>query len=126
LPLPSFVRLMQRADLILTDSGGVQEEAVALGRPVLVIRDVTERAEAVGAGAARLVGRDGDRILGEMLALLADPDRGSRFARRDLLYGDGRASARIVDALLGRPVREFSERRPGSPPPDVDPRLRMS
>ena len=109
LGLPPFIRLMQRADLILTDSGGVQEEAAALGKPVLVARDLTERPEAVDAGAARLVGRDRAHILSQMIGLLDDPDRGRRFTRRPTLYGDGRASLRIVDALLGRPVEEFAE-----------------
>jgi len=103
----SFLRLMQRADLIVTDSGGVQEEAVALAKPVLVTREVTERAEAVGAGAARIVGAGGERLLRHMSDLLDDPDLASRFARRSGTYGDGRASRRIVDALLGRPVEEF-------------------
>lgn len=100
LGLPAFVRLMQRADFILTDSGGVQEEAAALGKPILVLRDATERIEGVGAGAARLVGTGADAIVAA--ALDPHPFRG----RRDL-YGDGRAAGRIVDALLGRPVAEF-------------------
>jgi len=116
LGLPPFIRLMQRADLILTDSGGVQEEAAALGKPVLVARDLTERPEAVNFGAARLVGRNRERILSQMIALLGDPDLASRFARRPTLYGDGRASLRIVDALLGRPVEEFVEDPAAAPP----------
>jgi UDP-N-acetylglucosamine 2-epimerase (non-hydrolysing) len=104
LDLPSFVALMQRADLILTDSGGVQEEAVTLGRPLLVLREATERPEGVEAGAAMRVGTDPERILHAAETLLAGPAAG----RRSQLYGDGRASERILDALLGRPVDEFA------------------
>lgn len=105
LDLPAFVSLMQRADLILTDSGGVQEEAAALGKPILVMRDVTERPEGIGIGAAVLVGTDPDRIVRAAEARLdgrAEPTRPSR------VYGDGRAGERIADALLGRPVEEFA------------------
>jgi len=104
LDLPSFVALMQRAHLILTDSGGVQEEAVALGKPVLVLRDVTERPEGVAAGAALRVGTDPERIVHAAETLLAAPPR----SQRSHLYGDGRASERIADGLLGRPVDEFA------------------
>lgn len=101
--LPVFVRAMQRADLILSDSGGVQEEAVALGKPLLVLRDETERPEGIAAGAARLVGTDRGRIFAAATHLLDHPPE-----RRSLdIYGDGRASARIVDGLLDRPVEEF-------------------
>ena len=106
LDLASFVRLMQRSDLVLTDSGGVQEEAVALGRPVLVMRDVTERSEAVAAGAARLLGTRKDRIVRQIEQILNG--RRARFAPAPALYGDGQAAARIVDGLLGRPVEEFA------------------
>jgi UDP-N-acetylglucosamine 2-epimerase (non-hydrolysing) len=99
-----LVRLMQRADLILTDSGGIQEEAPSLGKPVLVMRDVTERREAVDAGQARLVGADCARIVAEAAAVL---DREAPFAGGANPYGDGRAAARIVAALLGRPFEEF-------------------
>ena len=104
LDLPAFVGLMQRAQLILTDSGGVQEEAVALGKPVLVMRDVTERPEGVAAGAAILVGTDAGRILEAAEAQLEAPES----HRQSQIYGDGRASERIVAALLGRPVDEFA------------------
>lgn len=104
LDLPCFVALMQRAHVILTDSGGVQEEAVTLGKPVLVLREATERPEGVEAGAALRVGTDPERILHAAEMLLAAPAT----AQRSQLYGDGRASARIVDALLGRPVEEFA------------------
>ena len=103
-----FVWFMQRAHLILTDSGGVQEEAPYLGKPVLVMRDVTERPEAVRAGTVALVGTDTRRIVTEVHRLLDDPELHSAFSRRINPYGDGKASARIVDALCGRAVSEFS------------------
>ncbi len=94
-----FVSLMQRAEFILTDSGGVQEEAPSLGKPVLVMRETTERPEAVVAGTARLVGTGRDAILREARRLL--DDRGAREAmtRAHNPYGDGRAAGRIVAAL---------------------------
>ena len=100
-----LVRLMQRADLILTDSGGIQEEAPSLGTPLLVMRDVTERPEAVAAGLARLVGTDTQRIVAEANAVL---DGAAAFPAGPNPYGDGKASARIVAALLGREVPEFT------------------
>lgn len=103
LDLPAFVHAMQRADLILSDSGGVQEEAATLDKPLLVLRDVTERPEGVAAGRARLVGTDRSRIVAAAHALLDDPPAHTPAA----LYGDGRAAARIVDALLDRPVSPF-------------------
>lgn len=102
-----FVWFMQRAHLILTDSGGVQEEAPYLGKPVLVMRDVTERPEAVRAGTVALVGTDRQRIVTEVNRLLDDPTLHAAFSRRINPYGDGKASARIVDALCGRAVSEF-------------------
>ncbi len=105
LPLPCFVRLMQRARLILTDSGGVQEEAVALGRDVLVLREVTERPEGIEAGAALRVGTDPARILHAANVRL---DAAAPPGTRSNVYGDGRAAVRIVDALMGREVEEFA------------------
>jgi UDP-N-acetylglucosamine 2-epimerase (non-hydrolysing) len=102
-----FVWFMQRAHLILTDSGGVQEEAPYLGKPVLVMREVTERPEAVQAGTVALVGTDTQRIIAEVNRLLDDPALHASFSRRINPYGDGHASQRIVDALCGRPVAEF-------------------
>jgi UDP-N-acetylglucosamine 2-epimerase (non-hydrolysing) len=102
-----FVHLMRRADVVLTDSGGVQEEAPSLGRPVLVMREVTERPEALEAGTVRLVGTDPERIVAEVGRLLDDEAWRLRFTRAVNPYGDGRASQRIVDGLLGRPVAEF-------------------
>lgn len=102
-----FVWFMQRSHLILTDSGGVQEEAPYLGKPVLVMREVTERPEAVRAGTVALVGTDPQRIVAEVARLLDNPDLHASFSRRINPYGDGRASQRIVDALCGRAVSEF-------------------
>ena len=97
-----FVAAMQRSHLILTDSGGVQEEAPSLGKPVLVLRDVTERPEAVAAGAAKIVGTAKGDIVGHVAELLDDPAAYDRMARSVNPYGDGRASARIVRELLKR------------------------
>lgn len=96
----TLVHLLKRADLVLTDSGGLQEEAPSLGKPVLVLRDVTERPEAVEAGAARLVGTDSARIVAEVDHLLGDPAAYAAMARVISPYGDGRAAERIVAALL--------------------------
>ncbi|MBN6150051.1 UDP-N-acetylglucosamine 2-epimerase (non-hydrolyzing) [Xanthomonas sp. AmX2] len=103
----NFVRLMQRAHVVLTDSGGVQEEAPALGRPVLVMRDVTERPEAVQAGVVTLVGTDPARIVAAVDAACDRPVRPAHFLPDASPYGDGRASARIVAALCGLPFDEF-------------------
>ena len=102
-----FVRLMQRAHIILTDSGGVQEEAPSLGKPVLVMRDVTERPEALQAGTARLVGTDAARITQEVDQLLEDQDAYRAVSRRANPYGDGHAADRIVGMLTGRKISEF-------------------
>jgi UDP-N-acetylglucosamine 2-epimerase (non-hydrolysing) len=96
LDYPCFVRAMQACTLVLTDSGGVQEEAPALGKPVLVLRDTTERPEGVAAGTARLVGTDPDRIVTEVAHLLDDPAAYAAMARAHSPYGDGRAAARIA------------------------------
>jgi UDP-N-acetylglucosamine 2-epimerase (non-hydrolysing) len=95
-----FVHLMQRADIILTDSGGVQEEAPSLGKPVLVMRETTERPEAVDAGTVKLVGTDSGLIVSEVTELLDDPTAYDRMARAHNPYGDGLAAARIRDAVL--------------------------
>ncbi len=99
LAYPPFVRLMDRASFILTDSGGVQEEAPALGKPVLVMREVTERPEGVEAGTARLVGTDPERIVAEAERLLTDRDAYRAMSRAHNPFGDGRAAERIVRAL---------------------------
>ena len=103
-----FVWLMQQSELILTDSGGVQEEAPYLGKPVLVMRDVTERPEAVDAGTVALVGADRDRIRAGVSRLLDDSQAAAGFRRRSNPYGDGLASGRIVSALCGRPFETFA------------------
>lgn len=95
-----FVSLMTRAHLVLTDSGGLQEEAPSLARPVLVMRDVTERPEGIAAGVARLVGTSEEGILAGALALLDDPAAYAAMATGNNPYGDGRASERIADLLL--------------------------
>jgi UDP-N-acetylglucosamine 2-epimerase (non-hydrolysing) len=94
-----FVYLMQRAHIILTDSGGVQEEAPSLGKPVLVMRDATERPEAVDAGTVRLVGTDDVLMVAELTRLLDDPEEYARMAEAHNPYGDGRACERIVEAI---------------------------
>lgn len=99
LPYDAFVWALGRCHAVLTDSGGLQEEAPALGRPVLVLRDATERPEAVDVGAARLVGTSRDAIVHAALALLADPQEHARMANAGSPYGDGAAAARIVDVL---------------------------
>jgi UDP-N-acetylglucosamine 2-epimerase (non-hydrolysing) len=96
----TLVHLMRRATLILTDSGGIQEEAPVLGRPVLVLRSVTERPEAVEAGVARLVGTDRGEIVRWTRRLLDDPPTYERMVRVVSPFGDGRAAERVVDRLL--------------------------
>ncbi|MBI1321551.1 MAG: UDP-N-acetylglucosamine 2-epimerase (non-hydrolyzing) [Candidatus Hydrogenedens sp.] len=94
-----FVHLLKKAALVLTDSGGLQEEAPALGKPVLVMRDVTERPEAIAAGTARLVGTNADIIVAESNRLLDDAAAYAAMARAVNPFGDGRAAARIADHL---------------------------
>lgn len=100
-----FVHLLKKAHLVLTDSGGIQEEAPALGKPVLVMREVTERPEAIAAGTARLVGNRYSGILHGVQRLLDDPAAYAAMARAANPYGDGRASARIVAHLAARRKR---------------------
>ena len=103
LKYPDLLRALGRASLVLTDSGGIQEEAPTFGTPVLVLREVTERPEGVAAGVARLVGTDGDRIVREALAALAEAGgEGVRESRRANPYGDGDAAARIADIVAHR------------------------
>ena len=99
LDYPHFVRLLGMAALLLTDSGGVQEEAPALGKPVLVMRETTERPEGVAAGTARLVGTESDRIVAEVERLLDDEAAYAAMARAHNPFGDGHAAARIVELL---------------------------
>ena len=95
----SFVYLMEKSHIVLTDSGGIQEEAPGLGKPVLVMRDTTERPEAVRAGTVKLVGTDFDRIVSEVTTLLDKPSAYRRMSQAVNPYGDGHACERIVDAL---------------------------
>lgn len=94
-----FIALMQKAHLLITDSGGVQEEGPSLGKPVLVMREKTERPEAVEAGTVKLVGTDAERIFAEASRLLDDPEERARMSRIHNPYGDGRASNRIAIAI---------------------------
>lgn len=96
-----FVYLMMRCHLVLTDSGGIQEEAPSLGKPVLVMRDTTERPEAIAAGTVRLVGTDDETIIGSVEELLTDEDVHRTMSLAHNPYGDGKACPRIVDALSG-------------------------
>lgn len=111
----TFVHLMKRADLVLTDSGGIQEEAPSLGVPVLLLRDRTERPEGVAAGAVALVGTRRRRIVRKTLRLLTDPAAYAAMAAVRSPYGDGRAAGRIVSALLGERVEPFRAESPVLP-----------
>lgn len=99
LDYPHFARLLGMAEIMLTDSGGVQEEAPALGKPVLVMRETTERPEGVTAGTAKLVGTDADRIVSEISTLLDDKAAYEAMSRAHNPFGDGQASRRIVEIL---------------------------
>ena len=99
LPYRPFVHLMKAADLVITDSGGIQEEAPTLGKPVLVMRDTTERPEGIAAGTARLVGTDTAAIHGALSSLLTDQAAYDTMATATNPYGDGRAATRIADHL---------------------------
>lgn len=104
-----FVYLMSRAYFVITDSGGIQEEAPSLGKPVLVMRDTTERPEAVSAGTVRMVGVDEDRIFAEARRLLSDQDYYQGMSMAHNPYGDGRAADRIAQIIEGqREINEFN------------------
>ena len=100
LDYPHFARLLSISHIMLTDSGGVQEEAPALGKPVLVMRDTTERPEGVAAGTAKLIGTDKNRIVSEIFTLLDDDTAYSAMARAHNPFGDGKASQRIAEIIL--------------------------
>jgi len=103
-PYRDFVWLMAQSHLIVTDSGGIQEEAPGLGKPVLVTRDTTERPEAIEAGTVELIGTDGARLLERATALLDDGARYERMSRAKNPYGDGRAAERIARSLVNASV----------------------
>ncbi len=105
-----FANLMNRATLIMTDSGGLQEEAPALGKPVLVLRDTTERPEALDAGTVKLVGTNQDKVYGAAKILLTDTAAYKKMAEAQSPYGDGHAAERIVKTLLWR--HKFLRERP--------------
>jgi UDP-N-acetylglucosamine 2-epimerase (non-hydrolysing) len=107
-----FVRLMQRAYVIVTDSGGIQEEAPGLGKPVLVTRNTTERPEAISAGTARLVGTDEDGLVAAIGELLGNEDTYARMAQARNPFGDGRAAARIVERILEDMQHEPRRQKP--------------
>jgi len=96
----AFVDAMNAADLIVTDSGGVQEEAPSLGKPVLVLRETTERPEGIEAGCARLVGTEPQKIQSEVRRLLKEPERYRQMAKARSPYGDGQAADRILKVLV--------------------------
>ena len=100
-PYPEFVKLMRDATIILTDSGGVQEESPTLGKPTLVLRETSERPEGIAAGTAKLVGTDAAAIVREASRLLDDPSAYEAMASPANPYGDGRAAERIASILLG-------------------------
>ena len=112
-----FIRVMNAAHIVLTDSGGVQEEAPSLGRPVLVMRENTERPEAVAAGTVRLIGTDEARIVDEVSRLMTSQTSYDAMSKAQNPYGDGKAAARTVAAIeqllgLGQRIEDFSVDRP--------------
>ena len=102
-----FVHLMSKATIVLTDSGGIQEEAPGLGKPVLVMRDTTERPEALASGTVHLVGTDYDKIVNEVSTLLDDPKAYESMSKAVNPYGDGQACRRIADALAGKETDRY-------------------
>ena len=116
-----FVWLMDRASIVLTDSGGVQEEAPSLGKPVLVMRETTERPEGIAAGNARLVGVQKEKIAGELLRLLNHPEERLAMAAARNPYGDGHAAGRIAETLLhGSQIANASGTTPGISTPESE------
>ena len=102
-----FVYLMEKSTIVLTDSGGIQEEAPGLGKPVLVMRDTTERPEALKSGTVHLVGTNHDLIVSEVSILLKDPIAYDKMSKAVNPYGDGKACSRIVRALKGKEVERY-------------------
>ena len=102
-----FVYLMEKSTVVLTDSGGIQEEAPGLGKPVLVMRDTTERPEALKSGTVHLVGTNHDLIVSEVSTLLDDAAAYERMSKAVNPYGDGKACSRIVRALNGEDVERY-------------------
>ena len=102
-----FVHLMSKANIVLTDSGGIQEEAPGLGKPVLVMRDTTERPEALDSGTVHLVGTDYDKIVNEVSTLLEDTAAYEKMSKAVNPYGDGKACNRIVRILNGEQVERY-------------------
>jgi UDP-N-acetylglucosamine 2-epimerase (non-hydrolysing) len=96
-----MINLMSKIYIILTDSGGIQEEAPSLGKPIFVLRDETERPEAVEAGVVKLIGTNKERIVSEVNTILTDKDKYTEMAKRINPYGDGKASKRIIKKILG-------------------------
>jgi len=105
LPYKQFVRLVSECTLILTDSGGIQEEAPSVGKPVLVMRDVTERPEGIEAGTSRLVGNNPEKIVQEVSSLLKNPEAYAAMAATQNPFGDGKASRRIVEIMISQSSR---------------------
>lgn len=102
-----FVHLMSKANIVLTDSGGIQEEAPGLGKPVLVMRDTTERPEALASGTVHLVGTDYDKIMNEVSTLLDSEEAYAKMSHAVNPYGDGQACRRIADALAGKETDRY-------------------
>ena len=102
-----FVHLMSKATIVLTDSGGIQEEAPGLGKPVLVMRDTTERPEALASGTVHLVGTDYDKIVNEVSILLDNADAYAKMSQAVNPYGDGQACRRIADVLAGKETDRY-------------------
>lgn len=103
-----FVYLMEKSNIVLTDSGGIQEEAPGLGKPVLVMRDTTERPEALDAGTVKLVGTDYNKIVNEVSTLLDNPMEYERMSHAVNPYGDGKAASRIVEKILHGQIDEYN------------------
>ena len=102
-----FVHLMNKANIVLTDSGGIQEEAPSLGKPVLVMRDTTERPEALASGTVYLVGTDYDKIVSKISTLLDDASAYEKMSKAVNPYGDGQACRRIADVLANKETNRY-------------------